>query len=67
MAMLKSARRSERQSDKRPANREVENENMRPPEHDGEPPRPATEPVGAKESTRSSKLKHDPGSGELLK
>ena len=66
MAMLKSARRSERQSDKRPTNREVENENMRPPEPDGEPPRPATEPAGTKESVRSHKLKHDPGSGELL-
>ena len=67
MAMLKSVRRKERRSDERPTNREVENENLRLPEHEGEPPRPATEPAGAKESARSSKLKHDPGSGELLK
>jgi hypothetical protein len=67
MAMLKSAPRKAHRPDNRPTNREVENENLRPPEHDGEPPRPATEPAGAKESTRSSKLKHDPGSGELLK
>ena len=28
----------------RPKNREVENEMIRPPEHAGEPPKPATEP-----------------------
>jgi hypothetical protein len=66
MAILESERRKARRPDKRPTNREVENENMRLPEHEGEAPRPATEPVGAKESTRSDKLKHDPGSGELL-
>ena len=66
MAMWKSVHRRARRSDKRPSNREVEDENLRLPEHEGEPPRPATEPAGAKESTRSDKLKHDPGSGELL-
>ena len=30
-------------TDARPDNRNVENENLRP-DHDGEPPRPATEP-----------------------
>jgi hypothetical protein len=30
--------------DGRPNNREVENENMKPPKKEGEPPRPATEP-----------------------
>lgn len=67
MAKWKSVHRRARPSEKRPANREVEDENLRLPEHDGEPPRPATEPLGAKESTRSDKLKHDPGSGELLR
>ena len=30
----------------------------------GAPPRSATEPAGAKESTRSAKTQTDPGSGE---
>jgi hypothetical protein len=38
----------------------VENENLRP----GSPPRPATEPPGAKGSSKSSKTMTDPGSGE---
>ena len=33
----------------RPHNREVENEMIRPPERNGEPPRPATEPPQASE------------------
>lgn len=67
MAKLKSVSWKARRPAKRPTNREVEDENLRLPEHEGEPPRPATEPVGVKESTRSDNLKHDPGSGELLK
>jgi hypothetical protein len=49
-------------SQARPDSREVENENLRPG-RDGEPPRPATEPVGAAPSSRSSKARTDPGSG----
>jgi len=49
----------------RPSNREVENENQRPAEcADGKPPRPATEPAGAKGSSTSPKTRTDPGSGE---
>jgi hypothetical protein len=44
----------------RPKNQGVEQENARP----GAPPRPATEPKGAKASSQSPKLKTDPGSGE---
>jgi hypothetical protein len=40
--------------------RERENDNLRP----GRPPRPATEPPGAEDSTRNSKTLTDPGSGE---
>lgn len=47
----------------RPSNREVENENQKPA-REGEPPRPATEPHGAADSTRSPKTQTDPGSGE---
>jgi hypothetical protein len=35
------------QPDDRPKNREVENEMIAPPQHDGKPPRPATQPNGA--------------------
>ena len=48
-------------ADRRPDNREVENENLRP-EKDGEPPRPATEPKGAKDS-QDGNTRTDPGSG----
>ena len=55
----------------RPSNREVENENQRPAQgmdkgadHDGQAPRPATEPRGAKGSSDSPKTRTDPGSGE---
>jgi len=47
----------------RPDNREVENENQRPA-GDGQPPRPATEPVGSEGSSDSPKTQTDPGSGE---
>ena len=56
----------------RPSNREVENENQRPAEgvdqgadrDGGQAPRPATEPVGAEDSSTSPKTRTDPGSGE---
>ena len=48
----------------RPSNREVENENQKSPSREGKPPRPATEPHGAADSTRSPKTETDPGSGE---
>lgn len=37
-----------------------ENDNLKP----GHPPRPATEPDGARESVRNPKTLTDPGSGE---
>lgn len=49
-------------ADRRPDNREVENENLRP-DRDGGPPRPATEPKGAERSQQGD-TKTDPGSGE---
>ena len=55
---------SSRAKKERPHNREVENENLRPPATEGERPRPATEPPGSEESTRSDELPNDPGSGE---
>ena len=48
----------------RPSNREVENENQKSTSRDGAPPRPATEPHGSADSTRSPKTETDPGSGE---
>ena len=56
----------------RPSNPEVENENQRPSkgegrgtgQGDGKAPRPATEPVGAENSSDSPKTRTDPGSGE---
>jgi hypothetical protein len=47
-------------SQDRPKNAAIENENLRP----GSPPRPATEPPGAKSSGQSPKTATDPGSGE---
>jgi hypothetical protein len=64
---------SRRSTESRPSNREVENENQRPPHGTdsgkGKPPRPATEPQGAKyrgaeSSSESPKTRTDPGSGE---
>ena len=46
----------------RPDNREVENEQARP-DGEGRPPRPATEPPGAKRSQQSGQTLTDPGSG----
>lgn len=51
----------------RPSNREVENENQRPPHSEdpiGKAPRPATEPRGAEDSSNSPETQTDPGSGE---
>ena len=48
----------------RPSNHEVENENQRTPAADGQAPRPATEPPGAKSSVTTPKTETDPGSGE---
>jgi len=48
----------------RPSNPEVENENQRSPAHEGEAPRPATEPEGAQKSSQSPKTRTDPGSGK---
>ncbi|ADG09229.1 hypothetical protein B7G68_03680 [Caulobacter segnis] len=48
----------------RPSNQEVEQENQRTGTPDGQPPRPATEPPGAADSSRSPKTETDPGSGE---
>jgi hypothetical protein len=53
-------------TDKRPDNREVENENVRPA-GDGQPPRPATEPPGAKRSQQTPKTMTDPGTGAPTK
>lgn len=48
----------------RPDNREVENEQAKNhPSPDG-PPRPATEPEGAKESVQNPHTETDPGTGE---
>ncbi len=48
----------------RPKNPEVENENLRQGGGTQAPPRPATEPSGAKGSQQSPKTATDPGSGE---
>lgn len=48
----------------RPKSKEVENENQRTPEQEGEPPRPATEPKGGQGSSHSSKTATDAATGE---
>lgn len=47
-----------------PDPRQTENDNLRPPAHDGEPPRPATEPVGSEGSSNSGQTETDPATGE---
>nr|WP_246347778.1 hypothetical protein [Brevundimonas variabilis] len=47
-----------------PDPRQSENENLRPPANDGEPPRPATEPEGSEGSSNSGKTETDPATGE---
>lgn len=49
---------------RRPSNRETENENQRTPVHEGEPPRPATEPPGAGGSSNPGSTETDPATGE---
>ena len=47
-----------------PDPRQTENDNLRPPEHEGEPPRPATEPEGSEGSSNSGDTETDPATGE---
>ena len=47
----------------RPDNREVEYEDQRTPAHEGEPPRPASEPRGAHPS-KPAETMTDPATGE---
>ena len=51
-------------SDRRPDNREVENEQAKPQPSPGGPPRPATEPAGSKGSVQNPHTETDPGTGE---
>ena len=51
-------------TDQRPDDRSVENEELRKPAHEGEPPRPATEPKGSKGSSNSGETETDPATGE---
>lgn len=48
----------------RPDNRSVENENQHAPAHEGEAPRPATEPRGSKGSSNSGETETDPATGK---
>lgn len=50
-------------TDPRPDNRETENENQKP-DRPGQPPRPATEPDGAKGSSNSGQTETDPATGK---
>ncbi|WP_295224137.1 hypothetical protein [uncultured Brevundimonas sp.] len=50
-------------TDQRPDSQAVENENLRP-DGEGQPPRPATEPKGSKESSNSGETETDPATGE---
>lgn len=47
----------------RPKDRSTESENLRP-DHDGQPPRPATEPRGSEGSSNSGQTETDPATGE---
>lgn len=44
--------------------RDTENDNLRPPAQDGEPPRPATEPAGSEGSSNPGDTETDPATGE---
>lgn len=55
---------TDQRPDERPDNRSVENEELRKPPHDGEPPRPATEPPGSEGSSNSGETETDPATGE---
>ncbi len=50
-------------TDQRPESKAVENENLRP-DADGQPPRPATEPKGSKDSSNSGETETDPATCE---
>src|SRR3546814_17588753 len=52
--------------EERSTNLEVENENLRSPKTEGDPPRPSTEYPGTKHSVRSDDLTHDTGSDERI-
>ncbi len=45
-------------------NLSVENENQHAPAHEGEPPRPATEPRGSEGSSNSGETATDPATGK---
>lgn len=49
-------------TDQRPDDHAVEDENLRP-DHNGQPPRLATEPKGSKGSSNSGKTQTDPATG----
>ncbi len=49
---------------RRPPTRENETEQQRRPDHDGEPPRPATEPPGSEGSSNPGDTETDPATGE---
>jgi len=51
-------------SDRRPDNREVEEDAHKDWPSEGGPPRPSTEPAGSKGSVRNPHTKTDPGTGE---
>lgn len=51
-------------TDPRPSTRETETENQRKPGHEGEAPRPATEPKGSEGSSNSGETATDPATGK---
>ena len=51
-------------TDPRPSTRETETENQRKPAHEGEAPRPATEPNGSEGSSNSGDTATDPATGK---
>ena len=51
-------------TDPRPSTREGETEDQRKPAHEGEAPRPATEPRGSEGSSNSGETATDPATGK---
>ena len=51
-------------TERRPDNREVENEQQKPRPGKEGPPRPATEPAGSQGSVKNPHTETDPGTGE---
>ena len=49
--------------DRRPTGYTADTENQRQPPHDGEAPRPATEPKGSEGSSNSGETATDPATG----